>query len=319
MSDQFTIHGLSEAVFIVADLARTKQFYCDVIGWQALESGECDQLFCQSWNLPTTVSAKTCLVCAPESKRGAIRLVELSGIEQDYMRSNSQIWDVGGIFDVNVRVNDSFALARELHDHQWFGANKPCEMTFGQFSVFEWLAKSHDGITHALIERITPPLENPELLSKFSPIFNASIVVSDHQSEQAFFEHVLGFTSLIEQTGTFEQASSNVFGLPNNLVDKTPHQLSLLSADGSRDGTIEIASFPELQGNDFSQQAQLPNIGIACLRFRVDGIDAFVQHLIKQDVDLVSDVSLHLPSGILQRNIVLKTPAGNCLAFYQER
>jgi catechol 2,3-dioxygenase-like lactoylglutathione lyase family enzyme len=313
----FSISGFSEAVFVVNDINKSKAFYCDVIGWEVIAEVSLEQSINDFWQVDSSASISTCVVSAPSTRTGTIRLVEITGLEQTYIRANSQIWDVGGIFDVNTRVKDVHQLARTLHEYQWFGVNNPVEMQFGPFKVYEWLAKSHDGITHALIERIAPPLENDNQVSLFSSLINASLIIKDHQREMKFFTDILGFEVLIHQEDSFDEATSNVFGMPFELVKSTPHVLTLLSANGTRDGTVELASFPELTGNDFSANATPYNLGITCLRFPIKGMGAFLRHLEAYDIDYVDGGSMAiLPYGKVNIAAV-NSPSGNRFEFFE--
>ncbi|SEK81533.1 Glyoxalase/Bleomycin resistance protein/Dioxygenase superfamily protein [Colwellia chukchiensis] len=313
----FSIKGFSEAVFVVNDLQKSKAFYCEVIGWEEVVEESNTSAFNAFWQIENNATVTTCLLQAPASTTGAIRLVEISGIEHSYIRANSQIWDVGGIYDVNTRVKNVHKLARKLHEHHWFGVNEPVEMQFGPFKVYEWLAKSHDGITHALIERLEPALDNDQQTALFSALINASMIIKDHQSELDFFTKILGFEALIHQEDTFDSAKSNVFGMPFELVASTPHVLTLLSADGTRDGTIELASFPELTGNDFSANAAPYNLGITSLRFPIKGMTAFLQHLNAHDIDYIAGGEVELkPYGVVTL-IAINSPSGNRFEFFE--
>jgi len=322
MESKFSISGFKEAVFVVADLVRSKTFYQDVIGWQLISESQDDNRLNPFWQLEAHVNIKSCLLSESGEPIGAIRLVEIdvdahSDIEQIHIRANSQIWDTGGIFDVNCRVKDIHHLATKLNTCQWFGNNLPVPMRFGPFKVYEWLVKSHDGIVHALIERIEPPIENDQQTALFSALINASMIVNDHQSERSFFTDVLGFEALIEQEGSFDEACSNVFGMPQELVAQTPHELTLMSPDGSRQGTIELASFSQLTGNDYSDNAQPYNLGITSLRFPVQGIDALKQHLLNKGICFTDGGSLTVaPYGEIAI-IAVQTPAGNRLEFFE--
>jgi catechol 2,3-dioxygenase-like lactoylglutathione lyase family enzyme len=320
-TSSFSIAGFTEVVCVVNDLQRSLSFYCDVIGWVKITEESQLTTFNSFWGIAPSVQSVSCLVRAPNRKTGAIRLIEFNGIEQEYIRANSQIWDVGGIFDINTRVVNVHQLARKLHQHQWFGVNEPVEMQFGPFKVYEWLAKSHDGITHALIERIEPPLE-PNLQPNdgavlFSELINASMIIDDHQTELDFFTEILGFKTLIHQEDTFKNEVSNVFGMPFELVAGTPHVLTLLSADGTREGTVELASFPQLTGNDFSHKNKPSNIGITTLRFPVTGLSLFKAHLDQKKVSYTSCNNIALkPYGNVDV-IAVQTPSKNRLEFFE--
>lgn len=318
---EYSIGAFCEAVLIVKDIQSRIDFYVKEIGWQQLEPvTTCDALKAQ-WQLDDKAQVSHCLVGEKGSTTGHIRLVEVSGLtqqEQVYIRPNTQIWDTGAIYDLNTRVKDSFALSRHLHEHGWFGQSEPVEMVFGDFKVYEWLARGHDGITFALIERLNPPLPDDGRTSRFSPIFNSSVVVRDYDEEVDFYERTLGFDVLVKQHGTFDKATPNVFAMPLNLVDKTPHHLTMLAPQEEKAGGVEICHFPELAGNDFSQRAQPPNIGIVTLRFPVSGIEKLKQRLLAHNIHVIQDGYLTLPHYGNVRLLSARTPNNNWIEFFEQ-
>lgn len=313
----YSISGFSEAVFIVNDLAHSKNVYCQHLDWQLLSEGTITNEQLQSWQLPSHCNGAHCLLKEPGSTGGYIRLVQLNNVAQVSIRGNSQAWDTGGFFDVNARVKGSFKLANKLNKLGWFGINEPVNMQFGPFKVFEWFSKSHDGIVHALIERIEPPLENDNQQGVISRLINASMIVKDHQQERHFIETVLGFECLLYQKDSFKEAGTNVFGLPYELANKEPHELSLLSPDGTRNGTVELASFPGLSGNDYSHNAKAPNLGVVSLRFEVSKMNEFLAHLHHHNVTPLTLTQMNLaPYGEITLAVII-TPEGNQFEFYQ--
>lgn len=327
MSAQFCVQGFKEAVFIVSDLTACQSFYCDTIGWEVVHSsyGLADLGLSQLWQLPKTLTYSQVVIREPGSQTGSIRLVQLEQagiaqkVHQECIRPNDQIWDPGGIFDVNTRVNGAIELAKTLNKHHWFGVCDPVPMSFGPFNVIEWLAKGHDGVKFACIERISPPLENGAQQALFSHLFNASMIVSNHQEAVEFYQNVLNFELVVEQYGCFEEAKANVFGLPKNIVTTSPHQLSMLKSrdQKSEGGTLELASFPELDGVDLSDRATPPNFGIATLRFPVQNLKGFIEHCKKHKVTIVNESELYLPQDGSYQFIAIKAPGGCWLEFYE--
>ena len=311
----FCIQPFSEAVVIVCDINKTMTFYRDVIGWNVEVPILPTPDLARIWALKSPTNIQSCLVRAPGAAQGGLRLVQIDGVQQQYIRANSQIWDTGGIYDLNTRVRDIFNLAHTLHKHSWFAGTDPVEMVFGENKVYEWLAKGHDGIVYALIERIFPPLEAQQDEALFSAIFNSSVVVKDYDAEMGFYQNTLGFDLLVRQHDCFKEARPNVFAMPLNLVETTPYQLSMLAPSGNGAGGVEICHFPELQGNDFSQRAQPPNIGIVTLRFPVTGMDSLKARLIDNNVVIMADEYLRLDADV--RVLCARTPNNNWIEFFE--
>ncbi|QBY04589.1 hypothetical protein E2K93_09390 [Thalassotalea sp. HSM 43] len=325
--------GFNEVVCVVNDITLCGNFFVS-LGMHIVDQDDVwqqDGALLAFWQLPAAVRYKqTVLAVADENNQNCaalLRLVQFDnlaelGVEQVFIRANNQIWDTGGVFDFNVRVEQLTQLAADLHKQNVFGASDPCDMYFGPYQVREWLAKCPGAITVAMIERIAPPL--PDALSKtqgkslISDPFNASFIVKDHHLELDFFHQVLGFTILIDQDNVFSEEQANVFAMPHNHLPNSQQRLSLLSADGGRQGTIEIVSFADLDGNDVSEKVQPYNFGITTLRFATDSLVHLQQQLDTHNVKYHWSDAINLSPYGQVKLLALRTPAGNWLEFIEK-
>ena len=83
---------------------RTGGFFEQVGGWEQRASGPTDPRQLRQWDIPELKAVES-LMANPGTDIGMVRLVQIEG-EHPQIRSNSQIWDTGGILDINVRVTD---------------------------------------------------------------------------------------------------------------------------------------------------------------------------------------------------------------------
>ena len=310
--------GYREAVFSVSDAAAWTDFFATAAGWEVLHDGPADDALLGAWELPEAAAAREIVVGNPGTERGFVRLIEFSGVGQRQIRSNAQSWDTGGFFDVNSRVlsmTDKFA---ELQRRDWQAASDPVRFTFGPFVVKEWLARGPDGIVFALIERIEPPLDGHPQLRDMGRLFNATQIVADIEAARDFYMNKLGFRTYLDHSGPSRAPGPNVLGLPHNLATAIPRHVSILSPDGDNEGSIELLQFDGATGADFSARAVPPNLGIVMLRFPVDDMTAFAEHVADEGVEVaMAPIELELPPYGRSTLMAIRGPGGVWLEFFE--
>ncbi len=317
---EFEIDGFNEAVLSVSDAEYYKEFFETIGGWESRYSGQVSQQQLENWGLGKDVSAKEVLMANKGADRGFIRLVQFSGVDQQIIRSNDQSWDTGGIFDLNIRVQDMEALQQEMEARYWQSGTDPVAFKFGKFSVKEWIPRGPDGVRFALIERLAPKLEGWPNLKKFSRTFNSTQIVRDMDKSMHFYRDILGFEMYMEHVGASSKAGPNVLGLPHNLTTEIPRKVYILHPEGINEGSIELLSFDGAVGKDFSGLARLPNLGIAMLRLPVVNIEGLYQYLRDHDVPVVYEMSevKVAPYGEVKQ-FTVSAPEGALLEFYEPK
>ncbi|MBF2754359.1 MAG: VOC family protein [Gammaproteobacteria bacterium AqS3] len=315
----FEISGWSEIVLSVSDLSVHESFYRDVASWNVRHRGRIgtDQL--SQWGLDAEgVSAEDILLGNADETRGFVRLVRFDGVEKRQIRSNTQSWDTGGIFDFNVRVADMQAKFGQMQQLGWQGATDPMQFTFGPFTVIEWLPRGPDGVMLALIQRLAPPLEGWDNLREFSRTFNATQIVRDIDAALDFYVNVLGFQVYLEHRGASPEPGENVLGLPHNLAVEEERIIYIVHPEGLNEGSVELLQFAGLRGRDVSDLAVPPNLGSMALRFPVRGIDALVERLRQNDIPLETDLAdVDLPPYGAVRSFAVRAPDGAWMEFFE--
>ncbi len=283
------IKGFQEVIFSVSNLDKAVTFYKELFGWNIVYKGNGTNDLKKLWHLNTSVNIKEALLVNPEDNLGVLRLVSFKNVEQEQIRSGTQIWDSGGIFDINVRVKDINSMYKKLQKEGWNGYTDPKRFTFGKFDVSEVLVKGPDGITIAMMQRFNPPLEGFEF-KKVSRIFNSTTICRDYKTTLDFFINKLGFKLYYETEGTDRSHGSNVIGVPPNINGDITVPVCIIHPNGENDGSLELLETIELKGKDCSALAKPPNLGILMYRFPVRNADAYASELIKKGVILNSKV-----------------------------
>ena len=313
---EFRIGGWREAVVAVADINTQRQLLEQVGGWEQRTSGPTDPRQLKQWDIPE-LKATESLMANPGTDTGMIRLVQIEG-KHPQIRSNSQIWDTGGILDLNIRVTNLDEKFRELQRRGWQASSDPVRFQFGPFDVTEWIARGPDGLTFALIERHAPPLEGWPHLKEFSRTFNATQVVADMSESLHFYRDIRGFKKYMNHRGPSTGDGTNALGLPRNLAKEIVRDVWILHPQGVNEGSVELLAFEGVIGRDFSQQARPPSTGILALRFPVEGLDALARHLTSHGVNLkAAPTTVDLPPYGLVRSLAVESPNGSWLEFYE--
>tara|TARA_R110002167_G_scaffold349844_1_gene561789 strand:+ start:2718 stop:3722 length:1005 start_codon:yes stop_codon:yes gene_type:complete len=318
-AQDFNLKGFTEAVFIVSDLEKTSQFYQQYGGWEVRSTEPVDPSLKQLWQLPKNAKVQQILLANKGEQRGYVRLIKIDNVPQKIIRANTQSWDVGGIFDVNVRVADMATKRQELQSAGWRGASDPVSFTFGPYEVTEWITTGFDGISFAMIERIKPTLEGWPNVKHMSRVFNSTQVVSDIETSLKFYRNVLGFQVYLEHKGASKEAGPNVLGLPYNLTTEIPRSVYILHPQKINEGSVELLQFHGAQGKNVSALASPPNLGIVTLRFPVDNLTALTAHLLANNVKIVSQATLNLPPYGQVDMLAIRTPDQTWIEFYQVR
>ena len=316
--NKLKIGGFTESVMIVSNINAASQFYQEIAGWHIIDESPVDKKLKKLWKLPEKATIKQKLLANKGATTGFIRLIEIDGVKQKKIRANTQAWDVGGIFDVNMRVTNMDNTFEQLQQLGWTSTTPPVQFTFGPFVVKEWIVKNVDGITFALIERIAPTLEDWPHLKKMSRVFNSTQVVKDIDKSLNFYKNVLGFKTYLEHKGASNKAGPNVLGLPHNIATQVERSVYILHPEGKNEGSVEILQFHGATGNDVSALAEPPNIGITTLRFPVNDLDALKKRFKKNNIKIEHQQKMHLLPYGLVHILNIKTPDNTWLEFYQK-
>ncbi len=318
ISDSFTIKGFHEVLISVRDIRQASGFYQQISGWDEVATYDTgvDQL--AMWGVDSAASAQEALLVSSGVTSGHTRLIQFHDVDQQPIRANSQSWDTGGIYDLDVRSSDLDASYSTLQAAGWSGFSRPLRYEFGKFHVSEILMKGPDDVVLAIIQRHQPPLEGFPHMKKLSHVFNSSQVVKDMKVAKDFYINKLGFKIYVEHILQGSEQDENLFGMPSNLYDKITRHICILHPEGINAGSIELIHFEGAEGQDFSATAQPPHLGIMGLRFPIKGLTHLRERMIREDVTIVSDMAAVMIEPYGKCNcLIIKSPDGAWLEFVE--
>lgn len=314
-SADYNIAGWSESLVSVASFAGYDEFFVGLAGWELRSEGEVSRAQLKAWGLPKQATAEYRVYANKGSAVGSIRLVTFSGVEQRYIREDSQSWDTGGIFDLNIRVKNLDVAAQKMRKLGWVSRAPITRFLFGPYDVREWIVASPDGLEFAMIDRVSPELEGWPNFKSMSRVFNSTLVVQDFDKSFDFFTELLGFEIKIMEHGYLsKEPGPNSLGLPYNLQTVNPRKVAVVKLPGYADqGTIEVLKILGLDGANHTEHAKLPKIGIAMLSFSVENLEALKAHFEKNEVDWVHPLTI--VDGV--KRMIISAPEGGWLEFYE--
>lgn len=308
-----TGRGWREAVVSVRALAPIRDFMIDIAGYEVMETGGLDPAWLQAWGLPEEAGGEYALLRSPGKSVGWVRLVRFDRVEQTLIRPGAQAWDQGGLFSLMVRSEDAAGVADAAHARGWSVFNQPQVFEFGPLTIKNVVVRLPDGVNLAVYSRVSPPVEGWDDLAGFSYPFNTMAMVHDIEAERRFFEDGLGFHPFWEGDYIDAGPVDTNFAMPNNLSAEIPRRTAILQQRAGEDGRIELMHFVGLDGEDFSNRAAPPNLGILAVRIPVDHLDAALARLERLGVTpaagpgrrslspygVVSWAGVRSPSGII--------------------
>ncbi len=314
----YALRGFQEVIFSVRNLTKSVEMYTGLGSWKILHSGVLPRATLDLWKLPNHCVGHEVVLHNEGDRTGFLRLVQFDGVEKKHIRSSGQSWDVGGIYDVDVRVLDIESCVEEFQAAGWSGYADTIEYEFGSFQVAEILMRGHEDVVFALIQRIKPTLEGYPNLKKLSHIFNSSQIVKSMDVSKQFYQDVLGFKVYMDHNVQGSEKAYNIFGMPNNLYSGIDRKICILSPQGNNFGSVELIELVGVEGRDFSEFAVPPNLGILMLRFPVSNIEKFYAHLQEQNVTSESNIQeMEVAPYGMCNVLALRSPDGAWLEFLE--
>ncbi|NRB52685.1 MAG: VOC family protein [Saprospiraceae bacterium] len=282
----FTLQGIQEVVCSTGGLDKARTLFERYGGWNVVDAGAVPKEILAFWDLEARGTAEAVLLQSNHHSTGQLRLVQFSGVEQQYIRSSQQPWDTGGIMDINLRVHEvptTFAHLRELG---WHGLSDPLLQTMGPFTLYDVLMRGPDDTIVAFTHRLEPPMELSAPIAFPSHIYNSSIIVKNLAEALDFYQDKLGCHLLNSYQVKKDSPQENMFGLPFNFVTEVVTHAHILSFDGTRDTIFQIVLFEGVEGKDFASVSRPPNRGWLLYRVKVDGVEAYHDHLQNKGVGI---------------------------------
>ena len=312
--------GFSEIVISVEEISWLRDALTKVAGWSALDLPDAPLEQHTAWHVPPECTRiEQCLLTAENDSTGHLRLVKFHGTSGAVMRSSQRTWDVGGIFDVDVYVNDVDRIYRELQRAGWTAFGEPVDYSWGGFEVRQSLALTPDGIAFGMLQPYGKVLIDLPKYAHMSRAFNSAQIVEDFDQSLAFYTETLGWKTLVNSVvKDTEEPGRDVMGIPMPLAKTVERRVAIVHPDGTNEGSAEIIEMREIQGKHFGKRCVAPNTGYLAARFPVADLEKYAGDLRQRKVEFYSELSEILiePYGIA-KCFSVRTPDGAILEFFE--
>ena len=310
-----------EAVVSVTDLDRSAQFFVEIGGYETKWRGPVDSSEIRYWGLEADASGEALVIGPPGQNTGWIRLVRFDNVgSKQPTRPGARAWDTGCYFSLMVRMKDMPSIYDDAIAMGWWTETPMTYLEFGQSRLNVMVFRGPDGMQVQGYERLSPPL--PEAIPPFERLtrpFNIMQMVRDRDVAYDFFATVLGFDTFYK--GKPYVSDKEVFmplGIPKNLTTSVRYRAGIVYPVAGEFGRMEMIEIMDLDGHDFAERCNAPNLGILAVRFPVTSVRRAEYHLRQQDWPIdrsLSDAVIE-PYGPV-RAFSVKTPDGANVEFYE--
>jgi hypothetical protein len=223
----------------------------------------------------------------------------------------------GGIFDINMRTDDSDWACGFLAAHGWRELVTPVAWRFGEVETKEGLFIQDDGIVMAVMQRLHPPLQGINF-DRMSDIFNSTQMVTSVERTLAFLQ-LFDFEQFVDHRGPLPGEGARVLQLEDQPEETARVRLSIAHPEGAMDGSIELIDVPAhpLPSIDV---AKLGGRGLRALCIPMEDVEQCYERFMNSDWSdrLIHPLSHRQLPGQLNTDIFsVAAPDGGRLDFYQ--
>jgi catechol 2,3-dioxygenase-like lactoylglutathione lyase family enzyme len=198
-----------------------------------------------------------------------LQLIEFEGRSGACIRTEEDHGYDPGYFDVAVRCDDNYAVAKHLTKLGFTYYTEPYEYTaeWSGSTVSEAVLRGVDNVPTTMIMSVSEP--RPEFPGLFKNITDIALVVSDMDEADAFWTGVLDMPKVYDEE-LEDGVVDPILGLPEGTHSRMAYY------SGSNTAVIEALEF-SVEGTPMAETAQPCNAGIFALAYVVDDLDATLQ------------------------------------------
>ena len=287
----YNIINIREIIYSTGSLNRVLHFFEDYGGWNRIGKYSTDRSVLDFWELERDAVCEEYLLQSDHVDIGQVRVVKFDNVEQEYIRSSQQPWDIGGIMDINLRVHEVTENFENLRELGWHGLSDPMLQEMGPFKLYDILMRGYDDTIIAFTHRLKPPMDLKSDINLPTHVYKSSLTVRSLEESEDFYKNKLGFKVLNQYTVIKDKPQETMFGLPWNLADQVACNAIAFSPHGDNDADFQIVQFDGVTGKDFSDLAKPPNRGFLLMRIEVEGLDAYFQFVLGNGVEIQKSIS----------------------------
>lgn len=310
--------GWKEAVTVVSDLEQWCHLADAVCGWTLAHRGPVDLRILSRWGLPDGATGEEALFHCGAEAQGFVRFIQLHAAgPQQRIRAGAMPWDTGGIFSLMVRSKDLNSVFETALDHGWTSVADPVTFEYNGLTLANVILRGPDGVSFGMYERVDPPLDGWDHITRMSQPFNCMQIVRNRDATRDFHRDALGFAAFVDNDSRHTEPQTSNFGIPRNITTHYEtkaaimHPRGVLDAKVRDNGRVELIEWNGLEGRDLADRAAPPNLGHMGLRWAVSDIKASAKRITDAGYNLESDIAQATlePYGNVQM-LGVRTPDG---------
>lgn len=310
-----------EAVVSVTDLDRSAQFFVEIGGYEEKWRGPVDATEIAAWGLPGNAGGEALLLGPPWQDSGLVRLIRFddAGRKQP-TRPGARAWDTGCYFSLMLRMKGMQSIYDDAIAMGWWTETPMTYLEFGESKLNVMVFRGPDGLQVQGYERLAPPL--PDAIPEFERLtrpFNMMQMVRDRDVAYAFFTDVLGFETFYNgKPYVADEPEFMPLGIPYNLTTTVRYRAGIVYPTPGEFGRMEMIEIMDLDGHDYAERCNAPNLGILAVRFPVESVRRAEFRILEKKWPIarpIEDVAL-APYG-RSRLFSVKTPDGANIQFYE--
>ena len=315
-----TTRPWQEAVLSVSDLDASARFFREIGGYVDKASGAVTASAIASWGLAPDATGRMLVLGRPGEGQANLRLIRFDRAGRRVpMRPGARAWDTGCYFSLMVRIKDMQSVYDDAIALGWWTETPITYLEFGASKLNVTIFRGPDGIQVQGYERLSPPL--PPGIPPFERItrpFNIMQMVRDRDTAYDFFTRVLGFATFYKgEPYTAETPTPTPLGLPVNLTTTIPYLAGIVYPVPGEFGRMEMIEIIGLEGQDYADRCDAPNLGILAVRFEVEDAAAAAAEIQARGWPIYRPVAR---ADLEQLGLVdifsIKTPDGAIIQFY---
>ena len=251
---------------------------------------------------------------------GHVRLVSFDNAGRRMpMRPGARAWDTGCYFSMMIRVKDMQSIYDDAIRLGWWTETPITALRFGESDLRVVIYRGPDGVQVQTYDRLSPPL--PEAIPDFERMtapFNMMQMVADRDVAYDFFTGVLGFDTFYKgKPYTAKTPTPTPIGIPLSLTTSVPYRAGIVYPVAGEFGRMEMIEVMGLDGFDYSDQCEAPNLGILAVRYPVKDIDQARATVLRRGGQLWRDVSQVVIGDVGEVSLFsVKTPDGAIMQFF---
>ena len=320
VTEPVTTRPWQEAVVSVTDLDVTARFFREIGGYEVKWRGALDPSAIAAWGLAPEAGGEALLLGPAGQETGLLRLVRFDHAgRREPMRPGARPWDTGCYFSLMVRMKDMQAIYDDAIALGWWTETPITDLQFGASKLKVVIYRGPDGIQVQGYERLAPPL--PDAIPPFERMtrpFNMMQMVRDRDASYAFYTELLGFDTFYKGDPYLAKEPEYMpLGIPVNLTTEIPYRAGIVYPVAGEFGRMETIEIMGLEGRDYADRCDAPNLGILAVRFEVEDADAAIETLEGRGATLTAPLRRAQvpPYGELQL-FDLKTPDGAIVQIF---